>query len=100
VRFKPTTKTASSGIAHARADAPETIPEGVEKEKQPWRTEYARITRSQVDGPRSLSVGLQSDLAVIANAINDHKPHVAFNLLEEFDDMRCSTSTSSVTSNC
>jgi D-alanine-D-alanine ligase len=30
-------------------------------------------------------VGLQSDLAVIGNAIKEHKPHVAFNLLEEFD---------------
>jgi D-alanine-D-alanine ligase len=30
-------------------------------------------------------VGLQSDLAVIGKAREEHKPHVAFNLLEEFD---------------
>jgi D-alanine-D-alanine ligase len=30
-------------------------------------------------------VGLQSDLAVVSNAITELKPHVAFNLLEEFD---------------
>jgi D-alanine-D-alanine ligase len=30
-------------------------------------------------------VGLQSDLAVISKAREEHKPHVAFNLLEDFD---------------
>jgi D-alanine-D-alanine ligase len=30
-------------------------------------------------------VGLQSDLAVISKAREEHRPHVAFNLLEDFD---------------
>ena len=64
---------------------PEAIPEGVEKEKQPWRTEYDVITALKSMGHEVYPVGLQSDLAVIANAREQHKPHVAFNLLEEFD---------------
>jgi D-alanine-D-alanine ligase len=64
---------------------PETLEEGVEKEKQPWRTEYDVITTLKSMGHEVYPVGLQSDLAVIAKAIEDHKPHVAFNLLEEFD---------------
>ncbi|HVQ65019.1 MAG TPA: ATP-grasp domain-containing protein [Terriglobia bacterium] len=64
---------------------PEVIPEGVEKEKQPWRTEYDVITALKSMGHEVYPVGLQSDLAVIANAREQHKPHVAFNLLEEFD---------------
>src|SRR5499427_4242421 len=64
---------------------PETIAEGVEKEKEPWRTEYDVITALKSMGHEVYPVGLQSDLAVIGNAITEHKPHVAFNLLEEFD---------------
>jgi D-alanine-D-alanine ligase len=64
---------------------PDTIAEGVEKEKQPWRTEYDVITTLKSMGHEVYPVGLQSDLAVISKAREDHKPHVAFNLLEEFD---------------
>jgi D-alanine-D-alanine ligase len=64
---------------------PETLPDGVEKEKEPWRTEYDVITALKSMGHEVYPVGLQSDLAVIGNAINERKPHVAFNLLEEFD---------------
>src|SRR5499426_1469102 len=64
---------------------PETIPDGVEKEKQPWRTEYDVITTLRSMGHEVYPVGLQSDLSVISKAREEHKPHVAFNLLEEFD---------------
>ena len=64
---------------------PETIPEGVEKEKQPWRTEYDVISTLKSMGHDVYPVGLQSDLAVISKAREEHRPHVAFNLLEDFD---------------
>jgi D-alanine-D-alanine ligase len=64
---------------------PETIPDGVEKEKQPWRTEYDVITTLKSMGHDVYPVGLASDLAVIAKAREEHKPHIAFNLLEDFE---------------
>src|SRR5262245_22205836 len=64
---------------------PETL-EGVEnREKEPWRTEYDVITTLRQMGHEVFPCGLHSDLAVIAKALEEHKPHVAFNLLEEFD---------------
>jgi D-alanine-D-alanine ligase len=64
---------------------PETIPDGVEKEKQSWRTEYDVITTLKSMGHDVYPVGLASDLAVIAKAREEHKPHIAFNLLEDFE---------------
>jgi D-alanine-D-alanine ligase len=64
---------------------PEAIPEGVEKEKQPWRTEYDVISTLKSMGHEVSIAGLGSDLAVIAKAREEHKPHIAFNLLEDFE---------------
>lgn len=64
---------------------PETIPDGVEKEKQLWRTEYDVISTLKAMGHDVYPVPLSSDLAVIANAREEHKPHIAFNLLEDFE---------------
>jgi len=64
---------------------PETIPDGVEKEKQAWRTEYDVISTLKSMDHEVYPVGLASDLAVIAKAREDHKPHIAFNLLEDFE---------------
>ena len=64
---------------------PETISDGVEKEKQPWRTEYDVITTLKSMGHDVYPVGLASDLAVIAKAREEHKPQIAFNLLEDFE---------------
>jgi D-alanine-D-alanine ligase len=64
---------------------PATLEAGVEIEKQPWRTEYDVVTTLKSMGHEVLAVGLKSDLAVVGNALAEHKPHVAFNLLEEFD---------------
>ena len=85
MRFKPKTKLRILVLLTHDLMPPETLEEGVEKEKQPWRTEYDVITTLKSMGHEVYPVGLQSDLAVIAKAIEEHKPQVAFNLLEEFD---------------
>jgi len=60
--------------------------EGVENiEKEPWRTEYDVITTLKQMGHEVIPVGLRSDLAVISKALEEHKPQITFNLLEEFD---------------
>src|SRR5438093_6079929 len=64
---------------------PDTLPDGVEIEKQPWRTEYDVISTLKSMGHEVYPVGLYSDLSVIGKAREDHKQQIAFNLLEEFD---------------
>jgi len=64
---------------------PDSLDNGVEKEKQPWRTEYDVISTLKSIGHDVHAVGLGSELAVVGTALEQHRPHVAFNLLEEFD---------------
>ena len=85
MRFKPKTKLRLLVLLSQELMPPETIPDGVEKEKQPWRTEYDVITTLKSMGHEVYPVGLASDLAVIAKAREEHKPHIAFNLLEDFE---------------
>src|SRR5437762_14302773 len=55
------------------------------KEKQLWRTEYDVISTLKSMDHEVYPVGLGSDLAVVANAREEHKPQAAFNLLEDFE---------------
>jgi D-alanine-D-alanine ligase len=74
-------------IALVREDLvpPDTL-EGVENiEKEEWRTEYDVVSALRNMGHEVRPVGVGSELGVISEAVEDHKPHVAFNLLEEFD---------------
>jgi D-alanine-D-alanine ligase len=64
---------------------PETL-DGVEnKEKELWRTEYDVVSTLRAMGHEAWPIGVRSELGAIRAAIKEHKPHVAFNLLEEFD---------------
>lgn len=72
-------------LLHESLMPPETL-EGVEdKEKQAWRTEYDVIATLKAMGHEVRPVGLHSDLSVIAKALEEFKPHIAFNVVEEFD---------------
>jgi len=85
VRFKPKTKLRILVLLSQELMPPETLPDGIEKEKQPWRTEFDVISTLRSMGHDVYPVGLASDLAVIAKAREDNKPHIAFNLLEDFE---------------
>ena len=50
-----------------------------------WKTEHDVVTALQQLGHEVRPLGVKSDLGVIRNAVDEWKPHVAFNLLEEFD---------------
>ncbi len=50
-----------------------------------WKTEYDVVSTLQKLGHEVLPLGVRSDLGVIRAAVDNWKPHVAFNLLEEFD---------------
>lgn len=50
-----------------------------------WKTEFDVVTTLRDIGHEVRIVGVRSDLAVIRTAMDEWKPHIAFNLLEEFD---------------
>lgn len=50
-----------------------------------WRTEYDVVSTLKKLGHDVRPLGVKSDLGVIRAAIGEWKPHIAFNLLEEFD---------------
>jgi D-alanine-D-alanine ligase len=59
--------------------------EGVEdKETEPWRTEYDVMTTLRKLGHDVQPCGLRNDLGVVGKALEEQRPHLAFNLLEEF----------------
>jgi D-alanine-D-alanine ligase len=50
-----------------------------------WKTEYDVVSTLRTLGHDVKPLGVKSDLGVLRSAIEDWKPHIAFNLLEEFD---------------
>ncbi|WP_455378417.1 D-alanine--D-alanine ligase family protein [Petrachloros mirabilis] len=50
-----------------------------------WKTEYDVVTNLRKLGHDVKPLGLKSNLGVIRAAVEEWKPHIAFNLLEEFD---------------
>jgi len=85
MKYKPKRKLRIIVLAHEDLIPPDTI-EGVEeKEKALWRTEYDVVSTLREIGHEVWPVGVRSELAVIREAIEERKPHVVFNLLEEFD---------------
>jgi len=85
MKYKPKKKLRVIVLAHEDLIPPDTL-EGVEvKEKEPWRTEYDVVSTLREMGHEVWPIGVRSELGAIREAIEEHKPHVAFNLLEEFD---------------
>lgn len=50
-----------------------------------WKTEYDVVSTLRKLGHEVYPLGVKSDLGVIRTAIEEWRPHIAFNLLEEFD---------------
>lgn len=58
---------------------------GYDLKTMEWRTEYNVISTLKKLGHEVYSLGVKSNLGVIHSAIENWKPDIAFNLLEEFD---------------
>ncbi len=63
---------------------PDSMEGSTDKEIDEWKTEYDVITTLREMGHHVEVLGLSDDLTPLRNAIVRTKPHVAFNLLEEF----------------
>ena len=57
---------------------------GVDLSTVQWKTEYDVVSQLREMGHDVLVLGVRDDLMVIRKAIDDWKPHIAFNLLEEY----------------
>jgi D-alanine-D-alanine ligase len=64
---------------------PDSIEGLTEAEIRPWKTEYDVISSLRRMGHEAIPIGLYDDLATIRKALEEKKPHVIFNLLEEFN---------------
>jgi D-alanine-D-alanine ligase len=58
---------------------------GVDLSTVQWKTEYDVVRTLKQSGHEVRPLGVKNDLGVIRTAIEEWKPHIAFNLLEEFD---------------
>ena len=72
-------------LMHADLVPPEPPPPGQNVTDAEWKTEYDVVTTLRQLGHDVKPLGVKSDLGVLRAAIEDWKPHIAFNLLEEFD---------------
>lgn len=74
-------------LVHRHLIPPDTIPEGTDITAEPWRTEYDVISTLRAMGHEVQALGVHDDLGEIRRLATEWKPHIAFNLLEGFDDI-------------
>ena len=81
------TKLRVLALVHRHLIPPDVIAEGTDTHSAPWRTEYDVITTLTAMGHEVKALGVHDDLGEIRRVATDWKPHIAFNLLEGFDDV-------------
>src|SRR5437870_8994615 len=74
-------------LVHRHLIPPEMIEEGTDITAAPWRTEYDVVSTLIAMGHEVRVLGVHDDLGDIRRASEEWKPHIAFNLLEGFDDI-------------
>lgn len=74
-------------LVHHHLVPPDVAPEGVDTTAAPWRTEFDVVTTLRALGHEVRTLGVHDDLGDIRRMADEWKPHIAFNLLEGFDDV-------------
>ena len=74
-------------LVHRHLIPPAKIEEGTDITAAPWRTEYDVVTTLTAMGHEVQTLGVHDDLGEIRRLVDEWKPHIAFNLLEGFDDI-------------
>jgi D-alanine-D-alanine ligase len=74
-------------LVHRHLVPPDTVPEGTDITSEPWRTEYDVVSTLRAIGHEVQVLGVHDDLGEIRRLATEWKPHIAFNLLEGFDDI-------------
>ncbi|MFN7913760.1 MAG: ATP-grasp domain-containing protein [Vicinamibacterales bacterium] len=81
------TKLRVLALVHTHLVPPEPVPEGIDPVAAEWRTEYDVITTLRALGHEVRPLGVHDDLGDIRRVVDEWKPHIAFNLLEAFNDV-------------
>jgi D-alanine-D-alanine ligase len=81
------TKLRVLALVHRHLIPPDVIAEGTDLVSAPWRTEYDVISTLKAMGHEVQTLGVHDDLSELRRAATEWKPHIAFNLLEAFDDI-------------
>jgi D-alanine-D-alanine ligase len=74
-------------MVHRHLIPPDKVEEGTDITSAPWRTEYDVISTLRIMGHEVQVLGVHDDLGEIRRLATEWKPHIAFNLLEGFDDI-------------
>src|SRR6266481_3233232 len=74
-------------LVHRHLIPPEKVEEGTDLTAVPWRTEYDVVSTLTAMGHEVQPLAVHDDLRDLRRAVTDWKPHIAFNLLEGFDDI-------------
>jgi D-alanine-D-alanine ligase len=82
--FEPKKKLRIIVLVHQDLVPPDSLEGLSEKDKLEVKTEFDVISTLNKMGHDVFPIGLYNQLNVIGNALLEHKPHIAFNLLEEF----------------
>ena len=75
-------------LVHRHLIPPEKVEEGTDITAEPWRTEYDVISTLSAMGHEVNTLPVHDDLGEIRRLVTEWKPHIAFNLLEEFHGLR------------
>ncbi len=74
-------------LVHRHLVPPATVEEGTDISTEPWRTEYDVVSTLKAVGHEVQVLAVHDDLGEIRRLATEWKPHIAFNLLEGFDDV-------------
>src|SRR5258707_3636767 len=74
-------------LVHRHLIPPGKVEEGTDLTAVPWRTEYDVVSTLTAMGHEVQVVGVHDDLGEIRRLVTEWRPHIAFNLLEGFDDI-------------
>ena len=71
-------------LMHESLVPPDSVEGCTEEEIQEWKTEFDVVSTLRELKHEVLPIGLYDDLGLIRRSLTDFKPHITFNLLEEF----------------
>ena len=74
-------------LMHPSLVPPDSLEGYTEKEIYVWKTEYDVVTTLRKLGHEVKPLGVHDELMPVRTAISEWKPHIAYNLLEEFHGM-------------
>src|SRR5665213_793141 len=82
-----TNKLRVLALMHRHLIPPDKLEEGTDIKSAPWRTEYDVVSTLTGMGHEVRPLAVHDDLGDIRRTNDEWKPHIAFNLLEAFDDV-------------